>query len=408
MVLGLLVGAFLTLFSARIIERTGARVLITGGLALMTASLVILGVVPSSTPIWALAGLMVPVGLAGPLIMPPVTAVLLNSVPAHRAGTASGVFNTSRQIGGPLAIAVFGALLADRATFMPGLRTSLLLAAGVALAAAVASLRLKSPRGSHDVPGAVVLVVDLDVGVVLLADGDLCPCLAFLVVVMTVMRGGLPSQNPARGPGMFASVRSLAGTLASRSGPARGARFPGGPDGGCRAGYGAALRGAAPALRADAGLPRPAARPVAAVAPMLETGVPARDFADANTPVSGGGFRRGQSARARGTMTTTQSTSRNKDQAQDRDRELERTIRDALVLAVGKRAANRALRHARNKAHDAGQRQARLCRWPSGRLRCVARLHLAPAAGTKTLRGLSAEHRRWPWPGLGPPRWCWC
>jgi len=34
-------------------------------------------------------------------------------------------------------------------------------------------------------------------------------------------------------------------------------------------------------------------------------------------------------------------------------------------------------------------------RWPSGRLRCVARLHLAPAAGPRTLRGLSEEHRRW-------------
>ena len=48
--------------------------------------------------------------------MPPATAVLLDAVaraPGRR--TASGVFNTSRQVGGALAIAVFGALLADRA-----------------------------------------------------------------------------------------------------------------------------------------------------------------------------------------------------------------------------------------------------------------------------------------------------
>jgi hypothetical protein len=56
-------------------------------------------------------------------------------------------------------------------------------------------------------------------------------------------------------------------------------------------------------------------------------------------------------------VTTTQSTSRNEDRAQDRDLELERTIRDALVLAVGKRAANRALRHARTKVHDARKRR---------------------------------------------------
>jgi hypothetical protein len=44
--------------------------------------------------------LMVPVGLAGPLIMPPITPLLLNSVPDAQADTASGVFNTRRQVGG--------------------------------------------------------------------------------------------------------------------------------------------------------------------------------------------------------------------------------------------------------------------------------------------------------------------
>jgi MFS transporter, DHA2 family, methylenomycin A resistance protein len=97
-------------------------------------------------PVWVLTALMIPVGLAGPLVTPPVTMVLLDSVPADQAGTASGVFNTSRQAGGALAVAVFGALLAHRATFLAGLRTSLLLAAGVALSAAVAGLFLLRHR----------------------------------------------------------------------------------------------------------------------------------------------------------------------------------------------------------------------------------------------------------------------
>ena len=142
----MLIGAALTPFSARATERLGARTLITSGLLLMATGLVSLAVLPPATPIWVLAVLMVLVGLAGPLISPPVTAVLLNSVPGHRAGTASGVYNTSRQIGGALAVAVFGALLAQPATFVQGMRTSLLIAAGVALATAVASLALRSAQ----------------------------------------------------------------------------------------------------------------------------------------------------------------------------------------------------------------------------------------------------------------------
>jgi EmrB/QacA subfamily drug resistance transporter len=142
----MLIGATLTPFSARIAEKLGPRAPITAGLASMAAGLVIIAVLPSATPVQALAGLMVLVGLAGPLVMPPLIAVLLNSVPAHRAGVASGVFNTSRQVGGALAVAVFGALLANRASFLPGLRASLLIAAAVALTAAAASLLLRTSR----------------------------------------------------------------------------------------------------------------------------------------------------------------------------------------------------------------------------------------------------------------------
>ena len=138
----MLIGAALTPFSARLAERAGARTLAICGLALMATGLVLLAVLPASAPVWAIAALMVLAGLAGPLVMPPVTAVLLNAVPAHQAGVASGVFNTSRQVGGSLAVAVFGALLTQPAGFLAGMRTSLLIAAAVALAAAAASSRL--------------------------------------------------------------------------------------------------------------------------------------------------------------------------------------------------------------------------------------------------------------------------
>ena len=155
----MLIGWVLTPFSARIAERVGARLLVTGGLVVMTAGLVALAAVPAA-PVWLLAALMVLAGLGGPLVMPPVTGVLLNSVPGHRVGTVSGVFNTGRQAGGAVAVAVFGALLAHQGTFAHGLRASLLIAAAVALAAAGAAAALHTPRrpaiGDGRVSGAVV------------------------------------------------------------------------------------------------------------------------------------------------------------------------------------------------------------------------------------------------------------
>jgi MFS transporter, DHA2 family, methylenomycin A resistance protein len=141
----MLIGAVLTPVSARIVERFSARHVVTTGLVLMAAGLVVLAAMTATAAPWTVAILMLPVGLAGPLVMPPITAVLLNSVPDALAGTASGVFNTSRQLGGALAIAVFGALLAQSAGFDHGLRLSLLIAAAVAIAAAATSTLLTKP-----------------------------------------------------------------------------------------------------------------------------------------------------------------------------------------------------------------------------------------------------------------------
>jgi MFS transporter, DHA2 family, methylenomycin A resistance protein len=145
----MLTGAVITPFTARLTARFGARALIVTGLAAMGIGLVVISVLPGSASVTVLAVSMTLVGLAGPLVMPPVIALLLQAVPSRRAGVASGVLNTSRQVGGALSIAVFGALLANRATFLPGLRLSLLIAAAVAVAAVVSTLLLsRSPASS--------------------------------------------------------------------------------------------------------------------------------------------------------------------------------------------------------------------------------------------------------------------
>jgi DHA2 family methylenomycin A resistance protein-like MFS transporter len=67
------------------------------------------------------------------------------AVPADRAGTAGAVLNTGRQVGGAIAVAVFGALLAGADTFLAGMRWSMLVAAAGLVLTAGATLTL--PRG---------------------------------------------------------------------------------------------------------------------------------------------------------------------------------------------------------------------------------------------------------------------
>jgi EmrB/QacA subfamily drug resistance transporter len=139
-------GAALTPFSARAAERWGRRAMLASGLALMAVDLVVVGLAAPTAPAWLLGLLMVPLGVGGPLVSPTATAVLLDAVPGRSVGTASGVFNTSRQLGGALAIAVFGGLLAVPGSFVAGARISLVLGALVLAAAAMTSLRLARHR----------------------------------------------------------------------------------------------------------------------------------------------------------------------------------------------------------------------------------------------------------------------
>ncbi len=144
----MLIGLVLTPFSARLGERLGRRTLIVAGLTVMAAGLAAIAVLPASAPVWLIALLMVLVGLGGPTVSPPATAVLLDAVPHHLAGVASGVFNTSRQIGGASAVAVFGGLLAQPGTFVRGVHTSLLIAAAVIVVAGILTLFL--PTAAKD------------------------------------------------------------------------------------------------------------------------------------------------------------------------------------------------------------------------------------------------------------------
>lgn len=128
--------------SGTLANRFSPRVPITGGLATMALGLTGMILTAPLGLAWPTAIFTVLTGAGGSVAMPPVTSVVLASVPPHQAGVASAVFNTFRQIGGAVAIAVFGALLADPTHFVHGMQISFAIAAAALLFAALAGLRL--------------------------------------------------------------------------------------------------------------------------------------------------------------------------------------------------------------------------------------------------------------------------
>ena len=90
-------------------------------------------------------------------------------------------------------------------------------------------------------------------------------------------------------------------------------------------------------------------------------------------------------------MRTKESSPGDEDGARERDRALERTLRDALALAVSKKVADQALRQARNKAHGAGRRDFRRVAGHMAGYGTLLTYILAPAADPETVRKSADE-----------------
>ncbi|MEV5665763.1 MFS transporter [Streptomyces flaveolus] len=136
------------LVSPRLAERIGRRAVIVTGQVLFSAAMVTMLPLAGHTPLWLVVVLLVPLSVGGALAVPALTALLMEAVPAGRAGIASGLLNASRQTGGALAVALFGTVLADShgGFSLPGMRLGLLAVAALLLATAGLA-RFLLPRG---------------------------------------------------------------------------------------------------------------------------------------------------------------------------------------------------------------------------------------------------------------------
>jgi len=141
------------LTSARLGARFGPDLAIKAGLLVSVLGLVALLVVSTGPDRLLLAAALVPAGTGLGFAVPSLIVVLLDAIPADQAGMAAGLLNSSRQVGGTLAVAVFGALISHRASFLPGLRASLLIAVVVLAVAATAAFTLPWPQRETQLTG---------------------------------------------------------------------------------------------------------------------------------------------------------------------------------------------------------------------------------------------------------------
>ncbi|MFC0842499.1 DHA2 family efflux MFS transporter permease subunit [Streptomyces noboritoensis] len=166
--------------SGRLADRIGGKPLVIGGLLTYAYGLVLLGsqARPGMAP-WELLPAMLLADLGIGSALAPLTKIAMDAVDSRHAGPASGVLNTSRQVGGILGGAAVGALISrqtgsaaqkspPRTGAAPGapdyasaLHTTTLLTAGALFLAAIAAATLTpAPRPPRHPRRTAVLRLD--------------------------------------------------------------------------------------------------------------------------------------------------------------------------------------------------------------------------------------------------------
>ena len=113
-------------------DRFGARLFATGGLTLVALTFVGLMLIPTNFSYWVFALLIALNGIGSGLFSAPNTTAIMNSVPAHQRGAASGMRGTFFNSGTSLSIGIFFSLMiAGLASTLPQTLTSGLQAQGV-------------------------------------------------------------------------------------------------------------------------------------------------------------------------------------------------------------------------------------------------------------------------------------
>jgi DHA2 family methylenomycin A resistance protein-like MFS transporter len=142
---------FASVLSGRLARRTGDRPLVVTGMLLGSAGLAGWAATGANPAYVLLVAPMVAAGFGTSFALTGATTAVMSAAPDNYSGTASGLFNTTRQIGSAVGVALGGSLLAANASFATGVQTSMAIGAGAYLTAAVLAVFCIPPRASRSV-----------------------------------------------------------------------------------------------------------------------------------------------------------------------------------------------------------------------------------------------------------------
>src|ERR671937_728681 len=149
--------------AGKITDRIGPRWLMSGGMVLLTAALLLFATLDQHSSWWAILPGLIVGGVGMAITMAPTTAAAMASVPVAKAGVGSAGINSMRQGGGSPGVAVMGAVVATqihsgtgnpRDEFVTGYHHALYVGAAICLAgAALAVLTVRQVQ--HERPSGV-------------------------------------------------------------------------------------------------------------------------------------------------------------------------------------------------------------------------------------------------------------
>jgi EmrB/QacA subfamily drug resistance transporter len=153
--------------AGKLSDRVGSRWLMAAGMTVVAVCCLLLSTVTLHSTFWHMLPAFILGGLGMSFVMTPMSAAAMGAAPVDKAGVASGVLNTFRQVGVALGIAIMGAIVADRAAvsvhhgasqpqaFVDGLTFGMRVSAAICLGAAIAAGVLVR-RYRHVEPGQAV------------------------------------------------------------------------------------------------------------------------------------------------------------------------------------------------------------------------------------------------------------